>query len=416
MNVLIVGTDSADGLPDDDPVHIGRDGGVRTDTIMLLRVDPKSSQASLLSLPRDLYVHIAGTGGTARINAAIQGGPSQLVATITDDFDLPVHHYIEVNFAGFQDLVDAIGGVPVYFPEPVRDKNSGLDVPDPGCVTLDPQQALAFARARHYETYRDGRWEVDGSGDFGRIARQQDFIRLALHRAFERGARNPTVLADLVQAGVQAITLDSTLTIGDLSQIALAFRNFDPDHLVTYGLPVSDAVADGADVLRLDTTRAQPIFDVFRGEDPDRVSPDNTVVSVSNGTPTTGAGAAAADRLRDLGFVLPPDNVGDAETTDVAQTTVHYRRGKLEQALLLAAALPTDPVLEEDRNLVGADVQLVLGADFTAVGTRLRAIEPPDTDGSSTSTSSSTTVPAGPTTSTSIYGEVPAPPPAGTSC
>ena len=291
QNVLIVGTDSADGLPEDDPIHIGRDAGVRTDTIMLLRIDPGTEQAALLSLPRDLYVPIAGTGGTARINAAIQGGPARLVATVTDALDLPVHHYVEVNFAGFRDLVEAIDGVPIYFPEPVRDRDSGLDVPEAGCRTLDPEQALAFARSRSYEVFRDGHWDVDGSGDLGRISRQQDFIRRALHRAFQRGARNPTVLADLVETGVRAITLDSTLTIGDLGEIALRFRTFDPESLVTYGLPVHDAVADGASVLRLDTTLAQPVLDVFRGADPHRIAPDNTVVDVRNGTASVGAAA-----------------------------------------------------------------------------------------------------------------------------
>src|SRR5918994_6813912 len=156
QNVLIVGTDSADGLPDDDPIRVGRDAGVRTDTIMLLRIDPASERASLLSVPRDLYVPIAGTRGSARINNAIQGGPGRLVATVTDALDLPVHHYVEVDFAGFRELVDAIGGVPVYFPEPVRDLRSGLEVPEAGCITLDPAQALAYARARAYEGLRNG--------------------------------------------------------------------------------------------------------------------------------------------------------------------------------------------------------------------------------------------------------------------
>lgn len=424
VNVLIVGTDSADGLPDDDPVLIGRDHGVRTDTIMVLRLVPGSQQASLLSLPRDLYVPIAGTRGSSRINAAIQGGPGRLVATITDALDLPIHQYVEVNFAGFRELVSAIGGVPVYFPEPVRDRHSGLSVPEAGCITLDPEQALAYARARAYEVFRNGRWDVDGSGDLGRISRQQDFIRRALHRAFQRGARNPAVVAQLVQAGAGALSLDSELPIEDLVDIGQRFRTFDPDSLVTYELPVTDAVIDGAQVLRLNATRAQPILDVFRGADPDRVAPDNTVVEVQNGTVSSGLAETSAEALRALGFVIPPDNTGDANTTDVEQTTVRYRQGDEAQAALVASALAVDPVIEETDFIIGADVTVVVGADWQGVAPALRPLTPglvPDVDTTPTSvapTTTSTTVLGVPTssTTTTVFGEVPAAPPPGTGC
>jgi len=143
---------------------------VRSDTIMVVRLDPATERAALLSLPRDLYLPISGTRGSARINSAIQGGPARLVATITDALDIPIHHYLEVDFQGFRDLVDAVDGVPVYFPDPVRDRRSQLNIPDAGCVTLDPVQALAYARSRAFEVRRDGHWEVDGSGDLGRIS------------------------------------------------------------------------------------------------------------------------------------------------------------------------------------------------------------------------------------------------------
>lgn len=410
QNVLIVGTDSADGLPDDDPVRIGRDNGVRTDTIMLLRVDPSSGQASLLSLPRDLYVPIAGTRGSSRINSAIQGGPGRLVATVTDALDLPVHHYLEVDFAGFRDLVDAIGGVPVYFPEPVRDRRSGLAVPTAGCITLDAEQALAYARSRAYEVFRDGRWDVDGTGDLGRISRQQDFIRRALHRAFQRGARNPAVLAGLVEAGAGALSLDSELRIADLVTIGQRFRTFDPEELVTLELPVFDAVVDGAAVLRIENTRAQPILDVFRGADPGVVAPDNTVIQVLNGSTTSGLAEQAATDLRALGFVVPPDNTGEANTTDLEVTTVQFLEDAEPRAALLASALAVDPLVEETDFIVGADVALLIGADWPGVAAALRAqtpglIEVPTTTVPSRSTT--TTAVGVDTTTTSVFGEVP---------
>ena len=410
QNFLIVGTDTADGLPDDDPVRVGRDSGVRSDTIMIVRLDPATERAALLSLPRDLYVPIAGTRGSARINSAIQGGPARLVATITDNFDIPIHHYLEVDLQGFRDLVDAVDGVPVYFPDPVRDRQSGLSVPEAGCVTLDPVQALAFARSRTYEVRRDGRWEVDGSGDLGRISRQQDFIRRALHRAFQRGARNPAVLADLVQVGTEAVTIDGTLTPAALLELGQRFRSFDPETLVTYGLPVFDDVRGGAEVLRLDTVTAQPVLDVFRGEDPNRVAPDNTVVQVRNGTPQAALAEEIAVELRGLGFVLPPDAVADATSFDIPETTVLYREGEEERALLVAGALATDPVVEEGEFILGADIVLVVGADWPGTADELRTPAPGLVSTTSTTRPASTTTVGTVPESTTPTGEVPTTP------
>ncbi|MDX6233527.1 MAG: hypothetical protein QOH68_2551, partial [Nocardioidaceae bacterium] len=165
-NFLIVGVDSAEGLDPKNPIRAERTkahiGGLRSDTIMILRVDPATEQASLLSLPRDLYVPIAGTRGNQRINVAIQeGGPEALIQTVQDYLSIPIAHYLQVDFAGFQDLVGAVDGVPVYFPYPARDRKTGLNVTEPGCVTLDGVQALAYARSRAYQFFQGGRWRTD---------------------------------------------------------------------------------------------------------------------------------------------------------------------------------------------------------------------------------------------------------------
>jgi LCP family protein required for cell wall assembly len=413
QNFLIVGTDSADGLPEDDPVRAGRDAGLRTDTLMVVRLDPAAERASLLSIPRDLYVPISGTRGSSRINNAIQGGPARLVATITDALDVPIHHYIELDFQGFRELVDAVDGVPVYFETPVRDRNSALEVIGPGCVVLDPVQALGYARSRSLEMQDErGRWHYDPTGDLGRISRQQDFIKRALHRAFQRGARNPAVLADLVGTGTEAITIDGDLTPADLLRFGNRFRNFDPNTLATYTLPVTDDVVGGAAVLRLRATEAQPVLDVFRGEDPDRVAPDNTVVLVLNGTTASGVGAEAAAALRALGFVVPPDNVDDAETTSVEQTTVLYLEGNEARAALVASALGADPVVAEGDYIIGADVTVTIGADWVGVGDELRPQNPDLVPTTSTTSprATSTTLEGGASTTTTVIGTVPATP------
>ncbi len=155
QNYLLVGVDSAASLAADDPARAGRGGvgGLRSDTVMVLRFDPQVGRASLLSLPRDLWVPLA-SGGKQRINAAIQkGGAGLLIDTIEQYFGIPINHYVQIDFAGFEQLVDEVDGVSVYFPTPARDANSGLDIESAGCTSLDGRQALSYVRSRHYQRY-----------------------------------------------------------------------------------------------------------------------------------------------------------------------------------------------------------------------------------------------------------------------
>lgn len=414
QNVLIVGTDTAAGIDPDDPVLGGRPPTVNSDTIMLLRVDPSRTGADILSIPRDLYVPISGTDGSSRINSAILGGPGRLVATITDVLGIPVHHYLEVDLNGFRDLVEVLDGVPMYFPRAARDRDTGLFVARSGCVTLDPDQALAFARSRTFEVYRNDRWQLDPTSDHGRMARQQEFIRQSLQRAFQQGARNPTILLGLVEAGVGAVTLDSTLSLADLSAIALQFRSFDPDELVSHRLAVTEDVVGGAQVLRLDDAASQSTLDVFRGT-AGGVAVENTVVRVENGSGVVGLAAQVADELRALGFVVPPDGAGDAATTDVATTTLRFAAGTEDRADLVRRALDADPALDPAGAHTGAHVVITIGADWSGVGAELR----PAADPVATTTvpGVTTTAPAPTTTTSSLPpGVVPGDAPDGGSC
>lgn len=265
QNVLLVGIDNGTGLDANDPVLTGRGASLNTDTIMILRVDPATQQAALLSIPRDLYVPLAG-GGRDRINAALAlGGPERLIETIKLNFGIPINHYAMVDFAGFRSLVDAVGGIPMYFPWPARDQNTGLFQYDPGCVTLDAEQSLAFARSRHFEIEVDGRWREDPTGDFGRISRQQDFIQKALERAVSRGVRNPFVLRELLGVAQKSVTLDSAYTVQDIVDLGTQFRDFDPETLATYTVPGTPQMVGPMSVVVMNEVEAQPILDVFRG-------------------------------------------------------------------------------------------------------------------------------------------------------
>lgn len=280
MNILLVGIDDGMGLAEGDPVLRGRSKSLNTDTIMILRVEPKTQQASLLSLPRDLWVDIAG-GGQGRINTAVAlGGPERLIQTINQDFGIPINHYAMVDFQGFESLVKAVNGVPVYFNYPSRDQATGLFQYDTGCQMLTGEQALAFARSRHFEISRDNMrsWQEDPTSDFGRVTRQQQFIRAALKKAVAQGVRNPFILKDFLNIAKKNVTLDTEFTVQQLVDLGSQFRTFDPDALVSF-TPIATGIFVGAaSVLELNVAASQPIFDIFRGLRP---------IPTLNGAPDT---------------------------------------------------------------------------------------------------------------------------------
>lgn len=385
-NFLVVGSDSR-VIDPSDPTYdafgsTDEIGGQRSDTIMVVRVDPASTTATILSIPRDLWVPIAGTGSKQRINTAYSEGPDRLIQTIQDAFNIPIHHYVEVNFEGFRGLVDAIGGVPVYFAAPARDDNSGLSVPEAGCVELDGDQALAYARSRNYRYLDGGVWRTDGSGDLGRISRQQDFIRRALKRAVAQGVRNPVVLQRLVDVGIDNVAVDNGLSARDLLKLGQRFRALDPDTIEMLSVPAEPAMIDGAAVLLIDDAAAQSVFDVFRGiepPEPEPVTPAEVQVRVLNGVGTAGLASAAADAVTAVGFTVT--GTGDAQSYGYERTTIRYAPGQEEAATLLARHLTGGADLEPVDTINNADVALILGADFSTVTEEPGEPPPPPADG-----------------------------------
>jgi polyisoprenyl-teichoic acid--peptidoglycan teichoic acid transferase len=411
-NYLVVGIESAEGLDPNDPVRIGRAGAGKSDTIMILRIDPRERAAKLLSLPRDLWVPIAGTGHSRKINAAVEiGGAPLLIRTIAENFGIAIHHYVQVDFAAFRGLVEAIGGVPIYFPYPARDREIGLDIRRAGCVTLDPVQALAYVRSRTYEQLIEGKWEVDlRLPDIGRIGRQQAFIRKALSRASEKGARNPGTLDRLIDVGLDGITVDQDLTAGDLFDLGRRFRSFDPDNLETYSLDAAvtpDVVGD-ADVLRLDEAAAAPILDLFReprgsgGAAKGDIDPASVHLRVLNGTGQPREATEARAALEAVGFGV--DGYGDDLVVGNGRTRVQYPPGEQAAADLVARWLKAGADLEEVDGAAG--IVLVTGSDWNGVRDTARAASQPAPGDTTTTAAGATSItsarsrPSAPTTST----------------
>lgn len=373
-NYLIVGSDSRAGLDEDDPANnaffgddVSASDPQRTDTIMILRVDPAAGAASILSIPRDLWVPISDTGNNNRINSAYPRGRDVLIETIRQNFKIPIHHYIEVNFVGFINLVSAIDGVPMYFDSPVRDTHSGLLIPDAGCVDLDARTALSFARSRYLQVYNPDteKWTSDPSGDFGRISRQQEFIRRAISRAVAKGVSNPATLNSLVNVAVDAVGLDPDLSASDMVSLARQFANFNADTLKTYSLPTTNMrTSAGASVEQLVEREAEPIFNIFRGVDPNLVTPGSVDVTVLNGTDRDGLAGDVTDAIEAVGFVV--EEPGDTEEPQ-AQTTLYIHAGNERFAAAVMQYLSGPTRVDYDEGLETGEVVLVAGADFTTV-------------------------------------------------
>ena len=267
-NFLLVGSDSRAGSDPNSPDFggIGTEAdvqGSRSDTMMVLRRDRETGQASLLSIPRDLWVDIPGRG-SQRINAAYNDGPAVLVQTVQQNLGLPIHHYVEVDFFGFKDLVDAIGGVELCFMWPTRDVKTGLFVEQGGCYLFDGVQALAYARSRFYEQLIEGEWRVDGTADIGRTERQRDFVNRALNTALDRVKADPYVAGDLLESAGSAVRIDDEL---DVLAAAASLRTAVGAGLTTWALPVYGDTVDGNSVLRL-ADGADALLAHFRGDGP----------------------------------------------------------------------------------------------------------------------------------------------------
>jgi LCP family protein required for cell wall assembly len=264
-NYLLVGSDTREGVdPDGEDFGAIGDSGVvggrRSDTIMILRQE-RNGGAALISLPRDLWVEIAGTGRSNRINSAYNEGPERLAATVTQALDIPIHHYVEVDFVGFKDIIDRLGGVEVCVGFAARDLNSGLSL-NPGCQELDGVQALAFARSRYYEEWTGTDWRLDPRADLGRIERQQLFMRAAVDGTLRKLRSSPFGSGEIIAAVVDSVRIDDRL---DPIQAGEALRNAFEEGLRTYALPVvNDRVGDAA-VLRLGDG-ADDVLAYFRGE------------------------------------------------------------------------------------------------------------------------------------------------------
>ena len=429
-NFLIVGSDTRAVVDQSDPnvkAFGHEESGQRSDTIMIARVDPDAKTVDLISFPRDLWVPISPTGESGRINTAYnstdssESGAQRLIDTIKADFGIDINHYVEIDFASFKGVIDAVGGLPMYFSTAVRDQSTGFYQYELGCQTLDGEAALALSRSRHlqYDTKRG--WVDDPSSDLGRIARQQFVLREMVDRAGAKfGGFDLKAINDVISSTSDKLKVDSQLGLGDMTSLARAFNGFKGDQIVSHTLPVYDYTTNGgARVLKLDDALAAPVLDEFRTPPEDGGTPGTTApvkavsLSVSNGSGAKNQATDVSERLSGLGYQAV---VGADTTRTQARTIVRYAPGMKADADQVARQLAAGAELQEDSSLAKATMKVVLvtGTDFTGVNDQLA--DPSTTSTIASATSSSTPSTVQPNEVTEPVGYVDFTPPDGTTC
>jgi LCP family protein required for cell wall assembly len=396
-NILMVGSTTRCGLAHQTARYgLCTQGvtGVNSDVVMVLHLDPSTKSVSVLSLPRDLFVPNARSTGAYKIDAALAQGPSQLVAVIEEDFGIPIQHYVELNFDTFAAVVTALGGITMEFPDRIFDHYSGLRVLTTGCHHLDGVQALQVVRARHLQYWETGDtpdypydWPQTPESDLARITRDHEFLRVLATELGKRGLGNPSTDFSLLGAVLPDLTVDSTLTLTDLVDLALTFHSVNVNKAPQLTLPVlvgnfGTYIYEGEDFGDIEfPTRPldQQVVDTFLGVTADTntmtgqplPSPSSVQVSVVDGAGTSTAAAGAASDLEHLGF----DVVGTSATTPVAQqseTLVTYsQRTPADEAAaqLVADSLSGAVVLDYGQTAGGAQVTVTTGTSFAVDAT-----------------------------------------------
>lgn len=312
QNYLLVGSDSRSFVKSSqDASQFGSassQSGQRSDTIMIVRVDPRTHHALLLSVPRDLWVPIPGLGHQ-KINAAYNAGVQTMVQTIEQTFGLQINHYLEVNFESFRGIVNAVGGVQVTFDAPTYDVCTGLHIHAAGTYRLNGEDALAYVRSRHYEVVRNGRWQpADAIPDLGRIKRQQAFMREVASEAVKKSLNSPTRALHVVDALLPKLRADRQFGRAQIFQLLSVFEHVDPSDARSIEMLTLDTQGGprqrGADVLYLAPSAATQLGRL-RGE---------TVAATSQATPRSQAATTTTPT------VTPPSATTTTTVTPSSQS------------------------------------------------------------------------------------------------
>lgn len=386
VNILIVGNNTRTGLAPQDAKLFGSPqevGGARSDVTMVLHLDPATGAASLLSIPRDLFVPLpphSMSGAVGKIDAALNDGPDNLVAAITGSLGIPIDHYVSINFDQFQNVIDAVGGISMNFPMPLKDSLSGLNVPRAGCQLLNGFQALAVVRARHLEYYTNGQWNYDPLSDLSRIRRDQTFLRVLVSTIKNKGLNNPLRAEAVLSRVVHDITIDSGFSESDMLGLGTEYRNIDPSKVPTLTLPVTVVsnykFAGGTygDVDFPSQPQDAQVIAQFLGVPARAANPpqpsgalggaSGPSIDVQDISGVGGNAQKVGRQLEQLGFTVT-SRTQRAAPAQPAETVVRYHAGELGQAQGVLAALGGSAVLYPDAAVTASHILLQSGSSLT---------------------------------------------------
>lgn len=271
-NYLIVGSDSRKGMTAEDKkkLHTGSAEGQRTDSMMILHVGDNGD--TLVSLPRDSDVEIPSyvgstsgktykaTGRHTKLNAAYaEDGPTLLVRTVEFNTGLHIDHYVEIGFAGFAKIVDAVGGVEINIDKGFKDKYSGADF-KAGKQTLNGEQALAFVRTRH----------AFAASDLQRTKNQQKFLSALAHQvATPSTVLNPFKFYPTMGAGLDSLTVDKDMSLWDLASMFWAMKGVSGGDGTSMNMPVSGSTGGN---LVWDKAKVKTLVDELKNDEKVTVS------------------------------------------------------------------------------------------------------------------------------------------------
>jgi LCP family protein required for cell wall assembly len=399
--------------------------GINSDVVMILHLNPTTHSVSILSIPRDLFVPNARIQGANKIDAALFQGPTQLVAAIQEDFAIPIQHYVELNFDSFASVVDALGGINMYFPEPVYDAESDLDVTTVGCHHLNGFHALQVVRARHLVHKGPGvtsnnpaDWTPEAQSDLARIRRDHEFLRVLATAVAKKGLSDPLTDRSLIAGVVPDLVVDSGFSAGHMINLVLTYHSVKIDQAPQLTLPVLEDTfgsyqyegGNYGDIEFPVQPDDQSVVDSFLGITSSTNSmtgaplpaPGQITVSVENGTGVTDQAATTSAALGALGFHM----TGLGDTTPVgqeAETVVYY--GSKSPAVIAAAqevanSISGSVTLGFNRSMVlgGAEVTVDTGTNFSVNPARAATTTPKKSKSPKGATTTTTT--AAPTTTT----------------
>jgi LCP family protein required for cell wall assembly len=361
LNILVLGSDRRDVIE-------GRGGrgqrqfqggdGQRADVMILVHIAKEAKNAVMVSLPRDLRVEIPGYG-TDKLNAAYSvGGAKLTIQTVKQFTGMNIHHFVEINFASFQDIVDTLGGVKIYVDRPLQDERSGLDIPEAGCIKMDGEVALSYVRARY----------IDPTADLGRIERQQLFIRTLLRKVKSLGfLLNPfkwTGLSEVIGKGVRYDKgVDLNLARGVANKLAGSDEDVDfrivpnfPEYIggISYLIPVEYQAR-----LLFNAIKKDKDLPPYGRTGQTLPEPEDVSVQILNASGRKGLATQEQKRLGKVGFEVP--SVGNSDTIE-AQTIVEFEFGDQLMAKIVSRRYP-DSITRLVDDIDSTDVRLLVGLD-----------------------------------------------------